>query len=135
MKMTLNICRVLFLIVIFTLIGTYSSHAMENQTPGRILIEYHDALKNGDIQKMLSYLGGDFYKRYVDLLTRDPGYPDFVKNYYKGSTINIQNTMVNKSDAVVEVQIRFPNGNKSINKFHLEKSNDGVWLITGQYLD
>jgi hypothetical protein len=126
---------IILCIAIFAASGPVSAYADESPTPARVLIAYHDALIQGDMDQMLSHLGGDAYFHYVDILSRDPGYADFVRNYYQGSSINIGKSIIDKSEAVIEVQIRFAGGNTNISKFHLRKFNDNIWLIVNQIMD
>ena len=124
----------LVVMMIFTLIGADTLYSMENQDPAQVFIEYYNALKKGDVDKMMSHLAGNSFLRYKDVLEKDPNYSDFLKSYYDGSTLHISDTVVKDSDAMVEVQIQFSNGNKSISKFHLQKFEGDIWRITDQLL-
>ena len=130
-----KLCGFVFVIMLVAAVGADRANAEPGQTPEQVLLEYHATLKQGDVDKMMSLLADKFYARYKDMLEKDPGYSDFIKDYYEGSTITIQESDIQFDDAVVQVLILFPNGNTSTNKFHLKRFNDDIWRITDQYLE
>jgi hypothetical protein len=106
-----------------------------------VLQPFFTALKNGNVLIIKDYLSEDFYSSYQTLLERNEGYPQFLRDYYRGVEFYPINA-VQKDDTVeVNVEITSPDGTISHMELNLKKSvnkepgeiNQGRWKIDRKF--
>ena len=119
---------VLYLIMVLMPFGLHALYA-ETEGPADTVRSYFEALKNGDIGTMKQYIAGEYYEKYKTLFEKNEGYPEFLRNFYQGAEVAIVNSSKTGSDAIMEVEIYFPNGSNSVNRLRLRKYSDGTWKI------
>jgi hypothetical protein len=121
---------ILYLVLIFLLFN-FNLLRVEAAVPSDTVSLYFEALKNGDTESIKNYIAGDFYEKNKDLLNSST-YSEFLKNYYKGATLQVGDSIQSGNDVIVEMQIYFPNGNEKVKKLRLKEYSDNTWKIVGE---
>jgi hypothetical protein len=98
------------------------------QDPRDVVAAYFQAMKNGDIVAMKSYIGGKLYNKRKILLEQNVNYPDFLRKYYADGDIQVGEAQ----DGVVKVLVQFPDGSIHTYQLVVEQAPDGDWRITDE---
>jgi hypothetical protein len=115
-------------IIIAVLIVSFSSFEANALEPDDTVLRYLNALKNGDIGTIKDSIGGELYKKRKVLLEQNKSYPKFLKKTYRDTEFQIKETTVNKNEALVKVESKFPDGITRF-IFYLNKNAEGNWKI------
>ena len=86
------------------------------------------ALKDGDVNTIKQYLGGDELEKNRTLLEENANYHEFLRNYYRGADFQIEKVEKDDADIVIGVRVFFPDGQMGAFNLQLQKTKD-VWLI------
>lgn len=125
--------------IFFTLIFLSSSFSLLHAGvlgPSDAAIAYFNALKNGDVETIKEYIAGDYYEKYKVLLEENKGYPDFLRNFYKGAEFDVLSTARgNNDDVIVQVQTYFADGSTAYNKLRLKNFDKDGWKIVEEIVD
>ena len=122
------------LIVFFLLSGTATiasdyeingEHLLQDSTLCLEIVNFLIALKNGDVGAIKKYIPESFYELNRNLFENNKEYPNFLKNYYKGTKFTIQNTKLDKGNILADIVIRFPNGHSSTTRVAFIRTNEG----------
>jgi len=94
---------------------------------------FFDALKNGDVNSIEAYIDDPLYSEIKVLLHNNQGYPDFLRQRYANSYLEIINIVTASDDhKIVYIDIHFsPTGKQSL-ELQLNKAASGTWKITEQ---
>jgi len=91
------------------------------------------ALKDGDVNTIKQYLGGDALEKNRTLLEENANYPKFLRNYYRHADFRIEKVeKKDDADIVIGVKTFFPDGQTSAFNLQLQKIKD-AWLIVDDY--
>jgi hypothetical protein len=115
----------LYLIFLLLLSSWFCPAMMCASEPQEAVKAYFEAMKNGDIQTMKSYMGGKLYQRRKDLLEKNQKYPEFLIDFYEGTELEV----LDVQDEIVHIGIQYPNGSKKQHKLVLQKDPAGQWKV------
>ncbi len=96
---------------------------------------YIQALRDGDTEEMITYLGGRLYSKRKVLLEQNASYPEFLSNLYQGTVIHISepiNTNFDPLQFEVGVEFQYPNGGSMWVKLSLAQNSLGDWKIVDE---
>jgi hypothetical protein len=110
------------------LIVSFGAIKARASTPNDAVLSYFQALKNGDVETIKASITGDMYKKRKVLLEQNKNYPEFLKNVYKGAQFRIKDVSIKDNDAVVSVEVIFPD-RKTQFILYLIKDDLGNWKI------
>jgi ABC-type transporter MlaC component len=110
------------------LIVSFGAIKARASTPSDAVLSYFQALKNGDVETIKASITGDMYKKRKVLLEQNKNYPEFLKNVYKGAQFRIKDVSIKDNDAVVSVEVIFPD-RKTQFILYLIKDDLGNWKI------
>jgi len=96
--------------------------------PQEAVKAYFEAMKNGDVQTMKSYMGGKLYQRRKVLLEKNQKYPEFLIGFYEGAELEV----LDVQGDIVHIGIQFPNGSKRQHRLVMQKDPDGQWRIVDE---
>jgi hypothetical protein len=115
-------------------IGGHSLLAAEAAEPSDTVIQFFEASKNGDTETIKQLISGSFYNQRKVLLEENKGYPNFLRTYYQGAELQINNVVLEKDGTVgvVDIKIKFPGENVETIKLLLKKDVGGTWKIVGE---
>ena len=116
-------------LIVVSLVFGFNLLPAEAAVPSDTVRLYFEALKNGDTETIIQCIAGDFYEKNKVLLEKNENYPEFLRNYYQGATLQIGDSTNSGDDVIVEMQISFPNGNIKDKKLRLREYSDGIWRI------
>ena len=154
--------KYVLLLVIFSLIlGVNLVNAGSDALTDTVM-RYFEACRNGDVKTMERLIAGHFYDNKKVLLSKNKGYPNFLKNYYKDINITIVSSSIGNFDmvakdhpklseryhrkedhgtvagineiGVVTVSCEFPDGSGFNTKLLLKKNDKDIWKIYEQLL-
>jgi len=111
--------------------GAIEAKAIE---PNDAALRYFEALQNGNINTIKDSIMGDLYKKRKILLDQNANYPEFLKNIYQGAEFQITKTTPQGNNAVVNVNVNFPDRQKDFTLF-LKKDDMGNWKIFKEISD
>lgn len=78
------------------------SAAFDNEDQARsVILGYYDALRRGDVGTIASHLTGPLFEAKKQLLTGNPEYPGFLREYYRGSTLVVAEVSPVDSDTQI----------------------------------
>jgi ketosteroid isomerase-like protein len=100
-----------------------------------IVTPFFDALKAGDVDAVVTYLGGDIKNRVLPLLKGNQDYPSFLRQQYLGAII--EKTEINSEkngDLLVGVRIRRARIATEHVSLVLRKDENNTWKIVEQVL-
>jgi hypothetical protein len=137
---------IIYIMAAMTILGSLS-HAEKMPLSGEryeavisdFVLPFLRALKNGDVDLIKHYIAGDIYENKIILLEKNKGYPEFLRNYYRGVEFYIENAVQSGDYIVVNVVIEFSNGEEGNANLYLCKDMDFVpeefeeaaWKIVG----
>ena len=123
-----------FLQTLAILIVIASSYASANsEIVGGIVAPFFDALKQGDVVAVESYLGDPLLNDVKVLLRENKGYPDFLREYYRDTSVVVTNIESNShTTARVNVDVNFPAGHVEFLQLELIRNTGGTWKIHQQ---
>ena len=118
-----------FSLIFFLLVAGWFYPAITYATEPQELVEaYFEAMKNGDVKTMKSYMGGKLYQKRKVLLEENKEYPKFLIDFYKGAELET----VEVKDEIVHIKIQFPDGGKREHNLVLQKNSYGKWKIVNE---
>ena len=117
---------IIFAITILTTLGSVS-HANKMLLSDEkyeivitdVVLPFLDALKNGDVGLIKSYIAGDIYKNKRVLLEKNKEYSAFLRNYYQDVEFYIEKALESGDYIEVYVGIEFSNGDEGIATLYL----------------
>jgi uncharacterized membrane protein YvbJ len=109
--------------------GETALFAAEPASPDECVVQFFEASKNGDTARMKQLMTGSFYQQRKVLLEENTTYPDFLRKHYDGAHLQITNMREEPRGWVVEVRIKYADGNVDSNKFLVQKDASGTWKI------
>jgi len=120
-----------WILAVALFMGHQALLAGEPASPGDSVVQFFEASKNGDTARIKQLIAGSFYNQRKALLEENATYPDFLRKYYEGARLQINNINMQKDRGawVVEVTITFADGNVDSNKLLLQKDASGTWKI------
>lgn len=122
----------------FYIFQTFFSHpgivqgAELKNKPEDTMTAYFNALKNGDIQKLISLLDDPLLRDKRELFEEDDTYPDFLRNYYQDAFMVITESTLtdDNNNCILTTNIFFnSSGNPLVIQFFLKNTDHG-WKIT-----
>lgn len=96
------------------------------------VLPFFDALGAGDVQRIETYLTGDFAKAMSPILRDNQAYPDTLRDQYEGSRVQIGDITGSEFRLFVEVLVSFNDGKSSTVLLTLIKQEDDTWKIVDQ---
>lgn len=103
-----------------------------NSNPQDALDTYFHALKEGDVQKLISLLADPLLSEKKEILDEDKTYPDFLRNYYQDATLVVNHTAFKKDHniSILTTEIYFKGDvNPMKIDFYLKWTDNG-WKIS-----
>ncbi len=94
---------------------------------------FFEALKNGDVKTIETYIDEPLYSQIKVLLTKNQKYPEYLRKYYTDTYVDvtgIKDLTDKKKD--VNVEIHFPDNYIEAIILHLSQVSTGEWKITEQ---
>jgi ABC-type transporter MlaC component len=91
-----------------------------------------NALKDGDVNRIESYLSAEEYADYKVLFEQNTDYPEFLRSYYQGATVRIVrvDSVLSSDDEVIgEFKIDLPGGEAMTTRMRMKKNRGGGWNI------
>lgn len=91
-----------------------------------------DALRNGDVKTIKSYLSAEEYAQHKVLFEQNKEYPAFLRNFYRGATLRvgqIDSVLSARDDVIAEFIVDFPGGDTTVTRMRLHRDKSGVWKI------
>lgn len=112
---------------------------VENKT----MRPFFNALKNGNVEIIKQYISGEMYEESRILLEENKGYPEYLREHYKGAIFSVKRGVSSDNQLIVDVSVEFPGRGKQISQYILEEpGSESVsrgqsveemhWRITGQ---
>ena len=101
--------------------------------PQSVVQTYLTSLKNGDVTTLADLLGGRLKDRNERLLTKNPGYPDFLRTHYAGVVMTIIDITPSGDDYQIQVRFDNPTSESNTHTFKLSLI-DGQWKIVNEQL-
>lgn len=114
---------------------TFSSYVYADSViVGGTVTPFFDALRQGNVIAVESYLEDPLLADVKVLLRDNKGYPDFLREYYRGTTVVVTNIESSSESAIaiVNVDIYFPAGHVESLQLDLIKATVGGWKIQQQ---
>ena len=109
------------------------SYAAENSITETTIVPFFNALKNGDDAAIETYIDDPLHSQVKTLLQNNQEYPEFLRQYYLNSYMEIVNIKDLANDhKSVFVQIHFSPNEKQVIELQLYESDTGIWKITNQ---
>jgi len=78
------------------------------------------------------YLSGDMYRQTRVLLEENKGYPQFLRNFYKGANFSVKSAVTAGDDIIADIVIEFPHGGKSLARLKLSNENGQQWKVVDE---
>jgi hypothetical protein len=103
-----------------------------NSNPQDALDAYFHALKEGDVQKLISLLADPLLGEKKEILGEDKTYPDFLRTYYQDATMVVNHTTFKKDHniSILTTEIYFKGDvNPMKIDFYLKWTDKG-WKIS-----
>jgi len=70
------------------------------------------ALKEGDVSTIEGLLDADLFRQYRVLLEQNEDYPQYLRDYYRGATFEIQGIESDNDRYTADVHIQWPDGKR-----------------------
>ena len=108
----------------------YQSYA-QDKVASETVTHFLNALKLGDVEKILLHIDGTLYKRIKVLLHQNNNYSDLLKaKYGKAEFLINKISATDHEELVADIQISLPSGNTINRKFILrKKEGSNSWKI------
>ena len=113
---------------LFSLMLFFSPVTSAAQEPHEVVNAYFQAMKNGDVVTMKSYLGGKLYEKRRILLEQNANYPKFLRNHFESGDVQVGEV----KDGIVKVMIQFPDGSRQSHQMVVEQDSSGQWKIVDE---
>jgi hypothetical protein len=121
--------KTILLVLLPVLFLSSSLMAASVSEPNVTVLNYFQALKQGDIETIKKYIAGEFYKKKKILLEKNTEYPEFLRKHYNNVGVRTIGTNLDGSEATVEVELSFPNGEINFIEMYLELTSQDLWKI------
>lgn len=130
-----------FLLLLFLFVNGHELLYAQELRKGEALYEDMDsgtflplfnALKHGNVEVIKCYIAGDMYRQTKVLLEENKGYPQFLRNFYKGANFSVERAITAEDDIIADVVIEFPHGSKSSTRLRLNKDNGQQWKVVDE---
>ena len=119
-------------ILIISLCATIS-YSAENTIVETTIMPFYDALKNGDVVAVEAYIGDPLYSQVKVLLQDNQEYPDYLRQYYSNSYIEVTNVSDQSADYKnVYLDLYLSSSEKQSIELQLHKTTTGDWKVTKQ---
>lgn len=100
------------------------------------VLPFLQALQTGDVQKLESLLAGKMLRDNQVLLQKNKGYPEFLRNQYKGAVFQVTQVNKGQDEFLVSINVSYPDGNNDSIRIRLKQiDNSGSWRIVEQLKD
>ncbi len=96
---------------------------------------YLEALREGDTEEIITYLGGKLYQKRKVLLEENASYSELLRSHYQGVVMSITGfdyISPGRSDVGVDVEFRFANGDRKWARLILVTNSLGEWKIVDE---
>jgi hypothetical protein len=120
---------VICVLAVAVFLGAQALRAAEPASPDECVVQFFEASKSGDTARMKQLMTGTFYNQRKTLLEENTTYPDFLRKHYDGAHLQITNMREEPRGWVVEIRIKYADGNVDSNKFLVRKDASGTWKI------
>jgi hypothetical protein len=124
-----------FAVLVFARAALHAQEAVQ-ATPteymevSSVFLPFVEALKTGNVQVLKSLLSEEMYSEYRVLLEENKEYPRFLKRYYQGAEIQLENIFREGNDLHGVVRFTFPGGDMSLLKIRVgKKDSSAPWRI------
>jgi hypothetical protein len=103
--------------------------ALYSEIVNETMVPYFEALKNGDVSTLQRLISGRMFERNKVLLEQNTEYPEFLRNYYRNVTFEVEKAENFGDDILVMVALEFPGQEPASFKYILRenavRSNSG----------
>jgi hypothetical protein len=96
--------------------------ALYSEIVTETMVPYFEALKNGDVSTLQHLISGRMLERNKVLLEQNTEYPEFLRNYYRNVTFEVEKVEYFGSDIRVTVTLEFPGQERASFKYILQKN-------------
>ena len=119
--------------LLITLIILSQAHA-SSEIVGGTITPFFDALRQGDVITVESYLVDPLLSTVIVQLRDNHGYSDFLREYYDGTTVVVTNIESNSDSAaaIAYINIHFPEGYVESFRLDLIRDSGNKWKIQQQ---
>ncbi len=119
--------KCLSIIILSVLIAGMSfTHSMAADEPVETVIKYFEASKSGDVEAIKTLIAGPFYKKKIVLLEKNTEYPEFLKEFFEGSSMQVINFESGDESMVKSNYISLYNRYHASQETYLDNSNNGL---------
>jgi len=102
----------------------------ESLEVSQIFRPFIDALKAGNVQVLRRLLSEEMYREYRVLLEENKEYPRFLKRYYEGADIQLENILRERNNLHGVIRVTFPGGDMSVLRISVKKKDSNApWRI------
>ncbi len=121
------------LAILIALAASSYAHA-DSAIVGGTVTPFFDALRNGNVVVVESYLADPLLANVKVMLRDNKGYPDFLREYYLDTTLVVTSieSSYESANAIVYVDIYFPAGYVESLKLDLIRDVGNSWKIYQQ---
>jgi hypothetical protein len=95
----------------------------------RTATEFVAALQAGDVHHLKQVLAGKAYEQYNVLLEQNQEYPAFLRQYYTGATMDVEEVRKEGEEVVVEVRMAFPSGERNTALLRMQRLSEETMKI------
>ncbi len=129
MKYVFHILQSFFLL--FILNNVTLAHAEE---PSDTVLLYFESIRNGDVENIKSFLGGNLLKKRKVLLEENEKYSDFLRDRFGEAKFTVEGSPKNMTDTTrsVLVRISFNDGTSIYTNMVVQETVPGGWKIVDQ---
>ncbi len=124
---------ILYIFVLISVLHTAVILSAEDPIIDHTITPFFEALKNGDVETIETYIDEPLYSQIKVLLTKNQKYPEYLREYYTDTYIDVtgvKDLTDKKKD--VNVEIHFPDNYIEAIILHLSQVSTGEWKITEQ---
>jgi hypothetical protein len=107
-------------------------HGVEKDRVYKTTEIFIEALIDGDVSTLRSYITGSLKNRVKTLLYDNKNYSQFLKTRYADALFLIGDPKIHGKKAFVNISIEFPENEIHYFKIELKKIKKGDWIITEQ---
>jgi hypothetical protein len=91
-----------------------------------------NALKDGDVNRIKSYLSAEEYADYKVLFEQNTDYPEFLRSYYQGATarvVRVDSVLSSDDEVIGEFEIDFPDGEATTTRMRMKRDGAERWNV------
>ena len=114
-------------------LGMSASYAAEDTIIDTVINPLFNALKNGDLKSIETYIDEPLYSEVKAQLQNNQEYPEYLRQYYSESYVEVINIVDRaKEHKNVYVDLHFSSKDKQTLELQLHKTASGDWKVTKQ---